>query len=475
MNYDVIIVGAGAGGGVAAGVAGRGREAGAAAGAWALAVLRGGRTRPSAQPAAVPVRQQRRAGRLRTICACWWMTLASGTSCGPMTAAITTTPRASAVAHASMAGRRGASCRRISGWRAPTASRTAVRWPTGPSPMRTWHRSTSRRNGSWVWREMPRRRPICPQAHVLTRCRPCRCRARGHCCGRAPRRLGWTTTTVPLLINSVPRGGRDACIHCQHCVGFACPSDAKNGTQNTMIPRALASQNCDLVTEAMVERVETDAAGPRRRGPLPRCRRAASLRRGRTSWCWPVARSRRRACCCCPQMHKNRRAWGTTRIKSEGICKGTITRPRSVFSPRLSGTAWGRAPRRRPAILITATTASSAAGCWPTTSSSCRSSSTRGCCHPICHAGARPTRRSCAMDTAARSRSAAPFRRSPAPMPVSPSTRRARRVGAARRPPLRHHAPGDRPHGRFMVDRAKEWLRAAGRVGGLGQARPGCP
>ena len=73
--------------------------------------------------------------------------------------------------------------------------------------------------------------------------------------------LGWPTTTVPLLINSVPRGGRDACIHCQHCVGFACPTDAKNGTQNTMIPRALATGRCDLVTGARVSRVETDGAG----------------------------------------------------------------------------------------------------------------------------------------------------------------------------------------------------------------------
>ena len=52
--------------------------------------------------------------------------------------------------------------------------------------------------------------------------------------------LGWDTQTVPLLINSVPYNGRAACIHCQHCVGFACPTDAKNGTQNTLIPRALA-------------------------------------------------------------------------------------------------------------------------------------------------------------------------------------------------------------------------------------------
>ncbi len=73
--------------------------------------------------------------------------------------------------------------------------------------------------------------------------------------------LGWNTFPVPLLINTVPRNGRDACVQCSYCVGFGCPSDAKNGTHNTMIPRALATGHCELVTQAMVERIETDARG----------------------------------------------------------------------------------------------------------------------------------------------------------------------------------------------------------------------
>lgn len=73
--------------------------------------------------------------------------------------------------------------------------------------------------------------------------------------------LGWETVPVPLLINSRPRDGRPACSRCQHCVGFACPVDAKNGTQNTVIPRALATGRCDLVTGAMVERLVTSPAG----------------------------------------------------------------------------------------------------------------------------------------------------------------------------------------------------------------------
>jgi choline dehydrogenase-like flavoprotein len=73
--------------------------------------------------------------------------------------------------------------------------------------------------------------------------------------------LGWPVQPVPLLINSVPYNGRAACIGCQHCVGFACPTDAKNGTRNTLIARALATGNCELMTEAMVARVETNAGG----------------------------------------------------------------------------------------------------------------------------------------------------------------------------------------------------------------------
>jgi choline dehydrogenase-like flavoprotein len=78
---------------------------------------------------------------------------------------------------------------------------------------------------------------------------------------RGAETLGWRTLPIPLMINTIPRNGRDACVQCQHCVGFGCPSDAKNGTLNTMIPRALATGNCELVTEAMVEKIDTDAQG----------------------------------------------------------------------------------------------------------------------------------------------------------------------------------------------------------------------
>ena len=73
--------------------------------------------------------------------------------------------------------------------------------------------------------------------------------------------LGWHALRVPRLINSVPYNGRPACINCQQCVGFACPADAKNGSHNTTVPRALRSGNCTLRTEFMAERLQCSDGG----------------------------------------------------------------------------------------------------------------------------------------------------------------------------------------------------------------------
>jgi choline dehydrogenase-like flavoprotein len=73
--------------------------------------------------------------------------------------------------------------------------------------------------------------------------------------------LGIDTVTPPLLINTVARAGRAACIECGSCIGFPCPSDSKNGTQNTMLPRALATGNCELHSEATAVSIDTDNHG----------------------------------------------------------------------------------------------------------------------------------------------------------------------------------------------------------------------
>ena len=77
----------------------------------------------------------------------------------------------------------------------------------------------------------------------------------------AARRLGWHPFPIPMLRNSVPYGGRGACVHNRACCGYACPIDAKNGTQNTVIPRALATGNCELRTHSIVSEVVVDDHG----------------------------------------------------------------------------------------------------------------------------------------------------------------------------------------------------------------------
>ena len=64
-----------------------------------------------------------------------------------------------------------------------------------------------------------------------------------------------------MLRNSVPYNGRGPCMRCRWCCGFACEVDAKNGSQNTVIPVALNTGNCELRTECMVKEILTDDRG----------------------------------------------------------------------------------------------------------------------------------------------------------------------------------------------------------------------
>lgn len=77
----------------------------------------------------------------------------------------------------------------------------------------------------------------------------------------AAKRLGLHPFDIPMLRNSAPYDGRPPCMRCRWCVGFACEVNAKCGTQNTVIPKALATGNCELRTECMVKEVMTDAQG----------------------------------------------------------------------------------------------------------------------------------------------------------------------------------------------------------------------
>jgi choline dehydrogenase-like flavoprotein len=72
-------------------------------------------------------------------------------------------------------------------------------------------------------------------------------------------RLGWTTTRVPLLINTEARDGRAACVRCGFCVGFPCPVDAKNGSDVAAVPKAVRL-GAQLLAGAQVVRISDDGA-----------------------------------------------------------------------------------------------------------------------------------------------------------------------------------------------------------------------
>ena len=99
----------------------------------------------------------------------------------------------------------------------------------------------------------PRRRPYPMPAFAYNR--------EGVMLEAAAKRLGLHPFPIPMLRNSVPRAGRNACIHNRYCCGFACPNNAKNGTQNTAIPAALATGNCELRTNSIASEIVVDDSG----------------------------------------------------------------------------------------------------------------------------------------------------------------------------------------------------------------------
>ena len=73
--------------------------------------------------------------------------------------------------------------------------------------------------------------------------------------------LGLSTAPVPLAINSTPYHGRAACARCRQCVGFSCPIEAKNSSDNTVLAQASATGNLTILLGTRAERITTDANG----------------------------------------------------------------------------------------------------------------------------------------------------------------------------------------------------------------------
>lgn len=77
----------------------------------------------------------------------------------------------------------------------------------------------------------------------------------------AAARLGIEAGPVPLLVNTVPRGGRPACVRCGTCVGFGCWNSSRAGTANTLLPLAARTGRLTLVADAAATRLVTDHTG----------------------------------------------------------------------------------------------------------------------------------------------------------------------------------------------------------------------
>jgi len=90
---------------------------------------------------------------------------------------------------------------------------------------------------------------------------PMRVKSSGVLFERGARKLGWHPAPAPLVINSVPYGGRPACVNCGFCHGFACEVMAKASTMSTVIPQAEATGNCEVRANSYVSRIDIDKRG----------------------------------------------------------------------------------------------------------------------------------------------------------------------------------------------------------------------
>jgi choline dehydrogenase-like flavoprotein len=78
---------------------------------------------------------------------------------------------------------------------------------------------------------------------------------------RGARALGLHAQPAPMAILSEAYDGRLPCQHCGYCMAYGCEFGAKSSTLVTMIPKAVATGRCEVRPESTVVRVETDASG----------------------------------------------------------------------------------------------------------------------------------------------------------------------------------------------------------------------
>ncbi len=77
----------------------------------------------------------------------------------------------------------------------------------------------------------------------------------------ACQRLGLSAFPTPRAVLSRSYGQRPPCTYCGFCGDYGCENTSKSSTQCTLIPLALATGRCRLVTQAMATRILTDQTG----------------------------------------------------------------------------------------------------------------------------------------------------------------------------------------------------------------------
>ena len=75
------------------------------------------------------------------------------------------------------------------------------------------------------------------------------------------RKLGLHPYPSPMAIVSQAYRGRPACVNCGFCIGFACEVRAKSSSLYTMIPEAEATGHCEVRSESYVFHIETNDRG----------------------------------------------------------------------------------------------------------------------------------------------------------------------------------------------------------------------
>jgi choline dehydrogenase-like flavoprotein len=78
---------------------------------------------------------------------------------------------------------------------------------------------------------------------------------------KACRKLGYHSIPTPRAILSQNALGRNSCSYSNYCGSYGCSTDAKGGAMAALINKAIKTDNCKIIQNAMVYRLSTDNTG----------------------------------------------------------------------------------------------------------------------------------------------------------------------------------------------------------------------